>query len=741
MPWAIVAVVAAMILATVPLLWNPTFYWADDTVNGAFGQWYHLGSELRSGRIPMLEPSVWSSGNLYAEGQWGFFNPLVWLISVGSTFFGDAAVYVTIVKVAVVGIGAAGSYALGRDLGAAPQFAFLAAITAPFSGITAYFDAPSWVTGLIVWALVPWAWYFLRRASRGEANPFPAFASSFLVVSIGYVHGTIALVFVYLSVLVQIIVRKNTRGLVNILILGVLAALVAVAVHLPSLLTSAVTLRSDRGVFMDQYMSLDLSGLAMSAVPTALPQVTSWWWVGLTAVVPMAYIAWTLPLFAFATRTGLALIRRRGLDVALAGVLFLAFTLLPTVVGPLRYPARMMPYVALAVILLLSVALTGRRRTPISRGRLAVALTLVASGTFVTWAQTPDLWQRHAAAAVVSALAVLAFWFVQNRQGRPRLAAEGPLRGAIALGVLFLTVTLAFSALQHSRYPSSPWAPQNVPSSVDALQSALPGGVGDVIVVGNPRDNPMDASLWNETLQANLWYVNGNEVVNRYQILGFRHYNDDLCIGYLGETCAELLPRLFTEDPETGAQLVDLLHLDTIQIIKASVPEDLRAVVPPGWHVSEDEAHTVSWVRDAPIGRAGGIAWSSPGADVDVVRRSKETVVLRLNHASAGDKVVFSRLAWPGYSTSAGSFADPLRGYLLSVDLPATDEPVELVVSFRPPGWWVGIAALTSALLAAVVWSLFALIRRRRTASVVLQPDAPDPGARGIVEPRPESSR
>jgi hypothetical protein len=65
-----------------------------------------------------------------------------------------------------------------------------------------------------------------------------------------------------------------------------------------------------------------------------------------------------------------------------------------------------------------------------------------------------------------------------------------------------------------------------------------------------------------------------------------------------------------------------------------------------------------------------------------------QTVRLRVDHVPAtGGRVVLSRLAWPGYRTDAGHLADPVDGYLLTVELPASATGRVVTVQFRPPGW------------------------------------------------------
>ena len=54
--WAVLTLVTVIGAALIPLIHEPRYYFFGDTQIGAFGQWYHLGTELRSGHSPLLDP-------------------------------------------------------------------------------------------------------------------------------------------------------------------------------------------------------------------------------------------------------------------------------------------------------------------------------------------------------------------------------------------------------------------------------------------------------------------------------------------------------------------------------------------------------------------------------------------------------------------------------------------------------------------------------------------------------------
>jgi hypothetical protein len=714
--WFPATLVTVLIVAVLPLLWNAKHYFVDDSVNGAFGQWFHLGSEILSGRLPVLEPSVWSSGNLFAEGQWGFFNPLIIAISVASATAQDAAVFTTVVKLIAIVVGAAGTYALARELGARPPFALVAGAATPFTGFTTFFDAPSWVTGLFAWALLPAFWTAVLRFSRGRSGPVLPFIAGYLLVSIGYVHGTIALALVIGATLVTRLIRRDFRAARRLLFLGIALGAVALAVHVTSLLTASVTKRAGGSLYMDGFMTLDLSGIAMSPVSTALPQAAAWWWVGLTAPIPMAFLTILVPLGAFVRWRRLLRISPRTIDVAVLTGVFLTFIMLPTVIGPLRYPTRMLPYLGLCVIVLLAVGLD--RARAITRTRMTIAIALVAAAGFLAWAQTPQLGKRFVAAALIAAAGIAVVMLM------PRIRRRALGLAAVALTVLGV---LAFG-MQQYLYPRSVWADQHVPTQVAQLQTQLGDSVGDTIVVGDPIPLADQPGIWDETLFANSWYVNPSSVVNRYQLLGFNGFNETVCLGYSGETCPELAERLFEVRSDTGLTLADELAVSSVQIIKSDDTEKYLDAPPDGWHVTDDSTYTQLWVRDDPVPSAGGVVSVDQDATVSDVETTPESVRLHVrNDSDAPARIVFSRLAWPGYSIQGATQADSADGFLLSVTVPAGYDG-EVSAVFRPAGITLSVALIIASVVGIAAWAIgLAVLRRRRTQDARTEGSATQP--------------
>jgi hypothetical protein len=217
--YAAVAMIVTIIAALIPLLTNPRFYFYDDTQSGAFGIWFEIGEKLRSGEWPLFSDMGWGAGNYTAEGQWGLWNPIIMLIGVGASVTNSPVMFATILKISFLCLLSVGTFLLSREYKANRTWALIAGVAVPLTGFTVYMDAASWVTGLMVFALLPLTWYGLKRIIDGR-NPLTGLIFGYLLITIGYVHGTIMLVLAFLGLLLEVWKGRSLAGLIRLLAAG-----------------------------------------------------------------------------------------------------------------------------------------------------------------------------------------------------------------------------------------------------------------------------------------------------------------------------------------------------------------------------------------------------------------------------------------------------------------------------------------------------------------------------------------
>lgn len=719
---AVTALLVAAIVAVaalVPLLFNSHFYFFADTPDGAYGQWYELGQQLRAGNWPLMNPAGWMAGDYVAEGQWGLWNPLILALSVLLTALPSAVVGATLFKIVFLVIGAVGTYVLVRSYHGTPRWAAIAAVAAPFAGFTLFMDASSWATNLFVWSFFPWAVAAIRRWQRvGGLAIVSVFVACYLLITIGYVQGTLMLVFYFVAAFAESAIRRSGRSAVRLVSAGAVAGLIALAVYLPGVLTAPVTTRTG-GVGNDGFMVLTLSGLATSAVPSAEADLLGWW--GRFTEVPLLYIAWFLPLALLASAAAVRERWRELSGLAVFGTLALMLAVGPANLGPLRFPSRTMPWIALVAIVLTCIILSWTaERVRLSVGRCVAVGAVSAFSYWLAASQVPGAWRAHAIFATLTTGAIVAVWWRWRQTG----TTQDPWGAVIILATILATL-VGQSALYADRLVSR----ADYPSDVADYTDTMPTARGDGIVVGSPLGLPDDA--FDEVAFANMWYLNDRvDVQNLYTPTEHKAYSSDLCIMYDGRTCYHLLDRLFAEDPTTDAPLVDLLSIDAVQILvdaDRSITDLESLKVPVGWSQTFAGTYSVVWTRDEPTSSAGDVTWTSPGLEIsDTASSDSETSFTVDAVPAAGGTVVLSRIAWPGYGVSGADLASPLRGYLVTLDIPAEAGGQRVLVTFRPPWWPIILTSMVAAAaLTAFIAAAGSLRHHRRQPASLLERDAP----------------
>ncbi|WP_109510312.1 hypothetical protein [Nocardioides speluncae] len=707
--WASLAVVVVWVAWLGPRLGNDRRYFRGDTEGAYYGWWYRFGESLRAGDWPMLDVHTWTGSNLLAEGQPGLFNPLLAVIGLGATAAPDLATYALCVKLTVAAVAVVGTMLLARSYGVHPGLAAAAGAAVPLCGFTITFDGPAWFAGLLVCALLPWAWWGIRRVMAGH-NPWPALVAGYLVVTVGYVYGTIYLAIVLVGCLIEAAVRRRWQVLLRVGVVAVCCGLVAVTVYLPGVLTAPVTTRAEWKTGGQGPLHIPPLGLLIGGQPTTVLGAGP---VGGTLhsgnIPAISYVAWFVPLLAWADWRALRARASGLIAIGFTLVLLVIWSLGPYQLGPIRWPARIMPMVSLVIVLLVVVLLDQalRVRRP-SAVRLAASLAWVAAGGVLATLGDRDRWEQQVAVAAAMGAGVAAVWLLASGERRGRaLACVG---GVLVCGSM--VASLATTDLR----PGLPSPSRVLPLSASEYRHQLAAAEGDTVVVGPSRNT----ARWSEArsrslLAANAWYLNPRSVRNTYSTIGFQAFNEALCVRYDGSYCPNALNKMLEIEPETGLPYAELLSVQTV-VLSTEHHWFVGREVPPGWReVSRDDLTRV-WVRDAQVPPSGSVVWSSPGTTVRQISNSGESVSFVVDEVPAGGgTVVLSRLAWPGYRVDGAELGEPLDDYLVRVKVPGDAAGHTVRVTFRPPQWELELAALATALAVGFSWSAAEpLLRRRR---------------------------
>ena len=93
--------------------------------------------------------------------------------------------------------------------------------------------------------------------------------------------------------------------------------------------------------------------------------------------------------------------------------------------------------------------------------------------------------------------------------------------------------------------------------------------------------------------------------------------------------------------------------------------------------------------------------WSGEGTDVTETGETQTSVTFTVDAVGEDPRVALSRLPFPGYSVSGAELADPVRDYLLTVDVAGLEAGDQVTVRFLPPPFPVLAGSFVLAWLAA----------------------------------------
>ncbi|MFC4606077.1 hypothetical protein [Rhodococcus kronopolitis] len=692
---------------------DPRYFYADDTESGAVGNWLQLGHLMREGQFPSLVLDQWMAGNYPVEGQGGLWNPVQIFINYIAPSVDNMALLATLVKLAFAILLGWGVYRVALEYGARPPWAALAGAAVPFAGFTMYFEYPSWVTSLIGMAWVVQAWASGIRYARGRSGPIPVFVFLYLAISVGYVHAALmAGVTVGALMIGEYVYRPQWRTTVKLAAVGVSAAACGAITFLPGLLTSSVTWRTgEEGALNDNFLTAPWSETLTASIPSSVSAIESW--TGETTTAPITYIAWfAVPALAFvAWRAAQSSLRELVTPLVLL-VFILLFTAGPSDIGQIRWPARLLPFVAVFSMVLLAVLLSRFGTLRPLRARLVAAALIVLVLVIRASSAGPQYFGRH----LMWGVAILAVGAVALYLGR-RFGAEA------LVGLLILTIA-PIAMYQVMTYPQAlnKWY---LPTSQADAKANFPDFEGTTLQLGKRALTKIDEETpdrpWTSQVYGNYAKDLDLDYVNAYTPVGHAAFASLLCMGFDGSTCPDAYGNVFRVDQYTGRTHADLMRLDRVVLQRKQYPDADAHPAPAGWHwapvpeVAKGQIYILERDGGPVSGQAGRVS-ATVNATAEPEYTSVTSERVRVS-SELGGSVVFARLAWPGYTATLNG--EPLTtkglgGTFLYVDLPPGTHDAELVINFRPPGQRLGFAAMGFGLvLLAALTVLYYRDRRR----------------------------
>ncbi|MFC9997689.1 hypothetical protein [Nocardia sp. NPDC127526] len=693
------------------LLADARHYYTDDTEAQYAPMWVLLGTELREGRFPALVPWEWMAGN-YSLEEAALLNPPQLLVYLIAPSVNNLAVYATVVKLVFSIIAGLGVYRICLAYGAKPAWGAVAGIAFPLSGWFLFFDQASWFTSQTgtTWLLHAWASAVLY--ARGKSGPIPVFVFLWLTLTIQYVFPGVEAALMILAVVVgEVIHQRGWAGPLRLTLAAACAGLAGLIANLPLLLSSQVTWRGDARIRNESFLTVPWSESLNASLPSTTPAFEGWW--GFVQPLPMVYIAWFLiPALAFIDWPAVWRNARDYSGIALFAGGMLMWTAGPGAVGPLRWPARVLPLVAAGLLVLVCVLLSRHGDFKSARRREIAAAVLIGLLFVRSFSAAPDLWLRHLiAVAAVAALGAAVIWAAR-------------VRGTVLACTLIILAMFPIAFAQVEAAPETPLS-YHFPEKRSDMAAAFPDFPGLTLQLADramiaPADRSLDRAYGSLSV-GSYAKAFGPRYVNAYTPVGHAAFSALLCMAWDGSTCPDAARRAFDIEPATGARIIDLMKVDRVVLHRAQYPTAGADPAPAGW----------KWVpypgRErfiAVLERETGLISDTNGAiahvkDVTVTAATTDGATAEARVTSAtGGRVVFSRLAWPGHRVTLNGTEIPhttLAGSFLAVDIPAGTANADLTLTWMPPGWEIGLATATAGLtgLGFLHWAY--LRTRRRT--------------------------
>ncbi|MFG1797096.1 hypothetical protein [Nocardia sp. NPDC049149] len=707
--WGAITALGVLIGYLAVLLANARHFYTDDTESQYTGLWIGLGRALRDGTFPVLVPERWMSGNNMMDDA-GLFNPPQLLIDLIAPSVDNMALYATVVKLVFAIIAALGVYRICLAYGGRPAWSAVAGVAFPLSGFFLFFDEASWFTALTGTAWMVHAWASSVRYTRGQGGPIPVFVYLYLTISTQYIFPAVEAALMLLAVAVSELVRQRKwLPVLRLAIVGGCAGLAGLLTFLPSMLSAKVTWRGTMEIINDQFLTVPWSESLNASLPSSMPAFTSWW--GYVQPMPVTYIAWFLvPALAFIDWGRAKEFWRELSGVVIFAVIMLMWSAGPGTIGPLRWPVRVLPMLAIALLVLVCVLLGRYATTKDLKSRSIAAGVLILLLLVRTFSADPHqvLWHLLAV-AVVAALGAAVVWLERTK--------------GVALACVLVIVAMfpiAFFQVRAAQPTPMTW---NLPTNRSDAQAAFPDFPGTTLQLAErgllqPGDKSLDGAygslvFGNYAKSLELSYVNG------YTPTGHFYFGELLCMRWDSSVCPDALRRMFAPEQTTKRTLVDLMKLDRVVLQRALFPDARQQPAPDGWKWVDYPGHeryiSVLERVDGPISTVNGRVADAKNVTAESISETDTTSRVRVS-SQAGGKVVFARLGWPGYRVTLDGKQIPINTVaksFVAVDVPAGTQNAELVLTWRPPGWKIGIGALALGVLGVGVLQ-WLYIRSRR---------------------------
>lgn len=714
------AVFSALVIASFRVV-NPGYFHVDDALNEFLPNSEEMRRLVSEGLPPILTSRALSGGNLLVDFGRGPFHPLNFLAETAWVTDNPHRVALVVVFLLLVSL-YLGSYVLVRaGLGTNRLSGHAAGVLNATSPMFLGMFLPSWWNnGLGVVAFV-WACAAVLVARRtyspgalllvggatwclfasGWPNSYVAFALFCLVVA-AFVLADPAVGSIGLRV-------RRVAAIAAPVALGTVAAVPLVSEYAT---LGDYLLRTNDVANVQNFLTPSVSQLLGVVNPSGGDFIATFWGYAWIAV-PIGFATLLLLVSVFFTEHDANLWKTdRTLQTLVCGsALFYLMTQLPSQLGPTRWSFRYLPY-ALALLVAACLYHLWRSRRTWSRGRFLLATGVVVVGAlYAAWRVEDPIADRWHSV-------VVPLVFVVGTTTLLYLYRVARLRRAVEAGLVLFGFAVVWLQLPHSGPFFTSDSTIVDEATGEELAALTEGGFVLDAVSG------LHANEWAPGYQSSRYLGAGVEIINGYDPVGHRKLSELLRQNTHGRLTPEVVPALAgspRDAVEPGLCWFDYLRVTGVLTDADPATGHHAELEGCGFALESTRGNTTLFVQARPF--ADPLSTTSvAGAGLELsddrlVDDLSETVRVE-NTGDESVRLVFARLAWPGYTAELDGRTLPVRsldGILLEVEVPAGAQGV-LTVRYEPVTWsWAWWLAAVGAL--GVVVSAFAgpaLARPRR---------------------------
>lgn len=678
---ALACAVAAVMVAGVPLLWEPRFFYTDDYQTFFMPMFHEVARLLGEGELPLITDRLWRGGAILAEYQVAVLNPvsvaLYLLMSKISSTPAAAAVY-SLFHIAVF---AAGTYFMCRALRCKPSLAVMAALTAAMSEWLLYWGAINWIPALVSMAWIPWAIGSLVRLFDSLRWFVPAAFGVALVALSGWPFALLAFA-ITVAVVSLLTLPWQVNGNLRRCLPVYMALLAGGLLSAPAVLPMFPYVRySERPI--DSGLLWRTSIAALTAVGMPFYR-TSWFAFDKVRIValPMTYVAWFIPV-VLANAGVRRMLRTPAEGVVLVVAVWLACMSMLPLIGHFRWMFRLLPYYHFALIVLTALVLS-RCGEPL-RFRLVPTAVALLGPFAIALLAVPSMAMLYVASLSLVALLVISGAVLL------KVSPKSLIAFALISNVLIgWTVNYNFVS---SGFPIYPNAFKSPFSNDEADEAASPRRH---LALYAELGTEQDETDWRTFLPGNSVLFSGNISINGYSPFFAKSFRSDFCFNYLSAlTCADIVSRLTRPVEGFGVSLLDLTRTEIVNIQSPDMAEQFRRAASGSWRSSENPSGTTLFSREIDAaGPAEPISWTSQGLGTEVLAQSPRRIVVDVVNDAGGEaSLVMARAWYPDWRARLNGVdlpVDAVRGLLVRVKLPAGARG-QLVVEYWPGGLSAGL--------------------------------------------------